>query len=126
MGHASRTLGAFWDLIPIKMQEDTFVQILHAESERFAKGSPQARLLGFLKANLEYFSPVQVMGDRCEIPSSRIEGFFAHYKNITGHEVLPLALAAKGIHLLGQIALGRRSCAQIPSLLPDIMSYADQ
>jgi hypothetical protein len=58
MEHASRTLGAFWALIHRKIQGDTFVQILKAESERFTKGSPQAHMLGFLKANLEHFSSV--------------------------------------------------------------------
>jgi hypothetical protein len=66
-------------------------------------------MLGFLKANFEHFSPVQVMADSCEITSSRVEGFFGHYKNLTGHEVLPLALAAKGIRLLAAIILKAES-----------------
>jgi hypothetical protein len=80
MGNRSQTVEAFCNLLHRKIPEDAFVQILSAESERFAKGSRQAQMLDFLKANLGHFSPVQVIDDTCGSTSSRVEAFFGAYK----------------------------------------------
>jgi hypothetical protein len=102
------------------------VQILNARSERYAKGSTQAHMLGLLKANLRHFSPVEVIDDTCERISSRVEGVFGVYGSLAHHEVPPIDVIANGIRLLGQMAFVRRSHAQIPPLLPEIISYPDQ
>jgi hypothetical protein len=126
MGNRLRTVEAFWDLLHRKIPEDTSVQILKTESERFAKSSWQAHMLDFLKANPGYLSAVQVMDDTCESASSRVEEFFGACKNLTRHEVLPQVTVVKEIRLLGQMAFARRSHGHISPLSPEIMSYADQ
>jgi hypothetical protein len=73
-------------------------------------------MLDFLGADLGHFLPVQVMDDTYERTSSRFERFFGAYKYLRRHEVLLLAVAVKGIRLLGQMALARRSRLQIPPL----------
>jgi hypothetical protein len=83
-------------------------------------------MLEFLEANLHPFSPVQVQDDTCERTSSRVEGFFGALKNVTQHQVLPLATAVRGIRVLEQMALGNRTRAKIPRLPPEVMSLDDQ
>jgi hypothetical protein len=47
-------------------------------------------------------------------------------KNVTEHQVLPLATAVRGIRVVGQLALGNRTHAKMPRLPPEIMSLDDQ
>jgi hypothetical protein len=58
--------------------------------------------------------------------SSRVDGFVGAYKDITHHEVLPLATTVPGIRILGHMVLVRRSRFQVPKLPIEIMSSHDQ
>jgi hypothetical protein len=122
----SPIITAFWNLIHRKIHEKEFLENLKAQAQHCERDSRQAHMLEFLEVNLQHFSPVQGHDDTFERTSSLIEGFFGALKNVTQHQVLPLATAVRGIRVLGQMALGNRTRAKIPRLPPEIMSFDDQ
>jgi hypothetical protein len=80
----------------------------------------------FFEANLEHFSPDEVIDHTSEKQSSPVDEFFGTYSNLTRYEMLPLVTAVKGIRILGQMVLIPRFRTQISALPLEIVSLSDQ
>jgi hypothetical protein len=102
MGYRSHILAAFWEVMEGKIPENRFLATLDLQPGIYPPEGPQQAMVEFLSTNREHFSPSRVRDDAAEQASSRVEGFFGAYTNMTHDKIVPLATAVKGIRILGR------------------------